>query len=268
MGRKLTTVALSLSSVGVLIFPVVALAAYGLTQSAAPANTKYFSVAAGAPMAFTDNFTLETWVKLPSLPAAGTAYTAISKTTATPSNSSFYFYVVYDVSGTNYVLYMQTYNGSTGHSTQVAWTPTTNTWYHVAVTYASGSVKYYVDGVQQGTTQTDANTSINAVSGINTELGRDGTFNDYMAGSMSLVRIWSQVQSAATIAANKCTVFGSAQTGMVAEWSLNNVLTDASGNGLTLTNNGTVPFSADVPSVCATVPTPSFFGIFTLFGNW
>ena len=52
-------------------------------------------------------------------------------------------------------------NGSSAGWAAVNWTPSLNTWYHVAVTFNAGSVTFYVNGVQQGTTQTAAVSSLN-----------------------------------------------------------------------------------------------------------
>ena len=52
-------------------------------------------------------------------------------------------------------------NGSSAGWTGVNWTPSLNTWYHVAVTFNAGSVAFYVNGVQQGTTQTAVVSSLN-----------------------------------------------------------------------------------------------------------
>ena len=45
-------------------------------------------------------------------------------------------------------------------SVNVSWTPSTGTWYHVAVTKSGTSVKFYVNGSQQGSTQTCTGTDI------------------------------------------------------------------------------------------------------------
>lgn len=42
-----------------------------------------------------------------------------------------------------------------GTTTDNSWSPSTNTWYHVAVTRASGSLRVFINGTQIGSTQTN-----------------------------------------------------------------------------------------------------------------
>ena len=65
-----------------------------------------------------------------------------------------------------------------------------------------------------------------------------------------MVRFWSDVRTVTEIANNMCVVFGTAEAGMIGEWSLNDVLTDTSGNGFTLTNYNTATFTTALPGIC------------------
>lgn len=168
------------------------------------------------------------------------------------------------------VLHLYISDGSTTSDSTVSWTPSTGTWYHVAATHdTSGNVKFYINGVQQGTTQTGARTAIAGadtnsffIGGYSTTGGTTVTNTTITNGNISLVRFWSSVRTVTEINDNKCNVFGGAQTNMIGEWSLDNVLTDASGNGFTLTNNGSATFTSSVPSTCsASTINSNFFAL-------
>ena len=76
------------------------------------------------------------------------------------SNKSFYWLHNHT---TNQLRFNTVANGTSGDTNvNVSWTPSSATWYHVGIAYdaSAGSVKFYVDGSQQGTTQTGLNTSM------------------------------------------------------------------------------------------------------------
>ncbi len=136
-----------------------------------------------------------------------------------------------------------------------AFTPTEDTWYHLAVTFndAGNEVKFYVNGVQQGTT--DGNSGALATD---TDTLYIGAYNagQFFDGEISNVKLWNTVRTEAEIATDMCATLG-ATTGLLGEWSLDNVLTDNSGSGYTLTNNNSASFAAVVPDCAAGfTPTP------------
>ncbi len=51
-------------------------------------------------------------------------------------------------------------DGSTSTTKGVTWNPVASTWYHLAVERATTSLKFFVDGTQQGTSQTISDTTI------------------------------------------------------------------------------------------------------------
>lgn len=226
------------------------------------ASTQYLSAANASVLNPATTITIEAWVKFASTNNA--SYAVASKGNVGGISGPMIFYINPSTGTMN--LYVS--NGATTTTSTVSWTPTVSTWYHVAaVNDGVADVLFYVNGVQQGATQTGANIFnttdtapffIGAYS-TNGTTGNAANFD----GQVSLVRYWSIAESASTILANMCTVFGSAQTSMIGEWSLDNVLTDASGNSLTLTNGNTVTFTTDTPATCA-VATKTSFSLSTL----
>ena len=65
------------------------------------------------------------------------------------------------------------------------WTPTVNTWYHIAVCRSGDNFYFFVDGTQQGTTQTNSTTFQASSTAITIGAANDGTsafdgyFDDY-----------------------------------------------------------------------------------------
>lgn len=226
--------------------------AYGLTQSPllVRATPSFFRAADSASLSATGDRTIETWVNFVS--TNNTMYLFDSRENTTGFNG-YGFYL----GGAGTQLHLQTViAGGVGNDVNVAWTPSTGTWYHVAVTYAvtGFNVKFYVNGVQQGATQTGSaytdNTSNKILGG---DSGGNGTGANLDA-RLSLMRNWNEERSAANILANMCNVLG-ATTNLNAEWTLDNSTSDNSGNTNTLTNVNTVAFAANLPGTCTTVAT-------------
>ena len=220
----------------------------GSTQYAAISN------ASQTGLSFTDIMTLEGWFKFES----NTGTYLISKRAPTSNQRS------YSLSTAITTINLDTFfNGlNTGCSVSVAWTPSLATWYHIAVTKNGTSVKFYVNGVQQGTTQTGTNGTIStgtAAFEIATSSTDPGGEYD---GRMVLVRAWNTERTQTEINNNKCLILG-ATGGLVGEWGFSGAYTDNSGNGNTLTGVNTPTFGSDVPNLCSGVAeSPNFFMFF------
>jgi hypothetical protein len=147
-------------------------------------------------------------------------------------------------------LYLDTSpNGSTISQSSVAWTYATGTWYHIAVTKNGTSVKFYVNGAQQGTTQTHASSGIfNSTAPF--EVGGFNSDNKCTDGKIDDVRVWSRELSGSEIA-SLYTYPDSFSNGasLQGSWKLDSGYTDSSGNGNTLTGQGSPVFSNDVPYI-------------------
>ena len=131
----------------------------------------------------------------------------------------------------------------------VLWTALTVTEYHVAFAYtaAAGECKFYVDGVQQGDTQTGLPTSI--FNNSNAFLiGAQGAGSQNFDGLLDEAVLTSDVMTSTEIGFLQAGWLATDKVdNIVGYWKFNNDLTDASGNSLTLTNNGDATFSTTVP---------------------
>lgn len=192
--------------------------------------------------------TIESWVRMESLPSNGTYMLLVAKHGTTGSFG--YFWGIYNNGGTYELRGGWSANGTNfdSHSYSLG-TFNTATWYHVAigVTISSHTAEFYKDGVSLGTDATGTLTSINNNNqtfyvGVLDQGGGSGYFD----GLRDETRVWNVTRSTADILANmRKDVTG--QTGLQAYWKFENDYTDASGNGNTLTGNNSPTFSATVP---------------------
>lgn len=136
-----------------------------------------------------------------------------------------------------------------------------NTWYHVAITRASSSLKLFLNGTQQGSTATD-NTNYNQSYlwvGVNAGAGASfypGYITNlravkgvavYTANFTTPTTNLGATQSANENGNPSAAITGT-QTGMLLNATTNaTLLTDSSSYAMTITNNGTATWSSTAP---------------------
>lgn len=236
--------------------------AYGLTQSydQEAGSSQYSTAADSASLSVTGNLTLEGWLKLETAPTSGNTQTIYDKDTNTGSQRG-YWLRYQNVAGT-YKFELGISSAGSGRSVAtINYTLTEGTWTHVAAVYtaATGGYELFINGSSVGTAS-GLDTSIfnnTAVFVLGAVLD-SGSYSQHFDGRFSLVRVWAEARSGANILANICNVLG-AGGNLKAEWTLDNVYTDNSGNSNTLTGVNTPTFAADLPSTCATVAVNSNF---------
>ncbi|MCW8915053.1 MAG: LamG domain-containing protein [Magnetovibrio sp.] len=94
-----------------------------------------------------EDFTIETWVRFNSI---GTYNMFANKWTSSGNQRGWYFQ--YESAGQ--LRFGWTTDGLTGQSSTFSWNPTTDTWYHVAVSRKDDDLRCFVDGIQVGSTST------------------------------------------------------------------------------------------------------------------
>jgi len=119
------------------------------------------------------DISVSTWVKFESLPTSGNMFIIFNKENESGQDFSTYMGSLYNDTGT-LKLFFRTTNGSVSSNIDdtVDWTPSTGTWYHLVFTRKSsgGTIKFYVNGAQQGASQE----------------GYDGTLSDSLSYSFFL----------------------------------------------------------------------------------
>jgi len=140
----------------------------------------------------TDDFTLECCVRFNSF--SSTQYRLVGEGRGVrgsgPRESGWS--LLYDRTAGNLVL--DHYDGGSQQSLSVSWTPSpsTATWYHVAVTRSGDDVQFWVDGTQVGTTQDATGIVYNRAESFGIYMGRfefGATSVSYLDGWVDELRI-------------------------------------------------------------------------------
>ena len=248
--------------------------AYGLTKSMrlTAASSQYAGAADSASLSVTGNLTIEFWIKMKETLGSGAARCLVVKSTLGATQRSYE--VLYQNVGGTPRLYFYIFTGGTPtnyYENYINKTLTADTWYHVAMicttaNAAATKVEWVFDGTSAGNgTGTNTGTGCTAIFD-STKACRIGqadptTPGYYPDAQFSLVRIWAEARTATQINTNKCSLLG-ATTNLSAEWTLDDVYTDNSGNSNTLTGSGTPTFVTDTPSTCGvTTNTTNFFNL-------
>lgn len=259
MKKILFSIVAVLAILGTML-PYVGLAAYGLTKSLDFENTssQYATVADSTSLSVSGDFTAEAWVNLES--EASDRWIVGKCDGSTTCN----WFMSLGVFSANPVLRGTIYtnaNRTAGYISTCSTALSFDTWTHVAMVWQPSTViKLYINGVEcssyvsqqtvggGGATISDSN--------VQTKVGGEQNFfGYYFDGELSLIRIWKEARTATQLADNDCEVLGST-TNLSAEWTLDNVYTDNSGNANTLTQTNNPTFVTNTPSVCATVAAP------------
>jgi len=237
--------------------------AYGLVNSLdlERGSSQYASIADASQTGLdvTGALTVEGWIKVESTPGAGVYYTIACKggISVAISDTTLQYDLFYRNDG-DIALQFFVRGSGVNAVANYTFTFTTGTWYHVAGTYEpSTAVRLVVNGSEVGTPDTSSVPAslVNTARPFGVGADQASSAANYFDGRVSLVRVWDVLRSPATISANMCNVYGTATANMQGEWSFDNVYTDASGNGNTLTASGAPGFGADVPSTCSTPST-------------
>jgi hypothetical protein len=238
-----------------LLITNLASAANTYSAHLAKASAQYYTItdAAQTGLDIAGDFTFELWVKFDSLPGDPDKDYGFIRKYYTSGNRSYYF----SLREHNYTYALFGVLSSDGAGTlsvpTVSWTPTTATWYHLAMVYdhTAATVKYYVNDTQQGATQTGQVTSIyNSTQAFYIgygDIASGAQYNDYFDGSIDDVRIWTVAKTQAQLAASASTELVGNESGLVAYWKFNNAATDSTSNSNNLTAVNTPTYTTDVP---------------------
>lgn len=136
------------------------------------------------------DFTISSWIKLSTTGTEKPIYSGRDVGTGSPI-------VNFQISSGNTLVIALRNNSGSGLATAVSsGTFTTGTWYHVVVTYSSGTMQLYINGSADGSGSYSGGTWSN----INdTRFGRDNWNNTYMNGAIDETGIWTRALSSGEV---------------------------------------------------------------------
>jgi RHS repeat-associated protein len=202
-------------------------------------SSQYATASDSASLSPTGDLTLEMWIN-PQSDMSGLNRHLINKSTVSAVS-----YILYHSAGNGLNLEIDPAVGS-GVDQGVSWTFPTNTWNHLMATYkaSTGEVKFYINCVQQGATQTGYPNNIQDTTGT-LKIGTDNsgtTFN----GMVDDIRIWNKVKSV-TECSNDYLKEIAASTTLKGYWKMDGNYFDSSNNGNSLTAFNNPTFNVNVP---------------------
>lgn len=193
----------------------------------------------------TGDLTIEAWVKPESLPTSGNTVAFAGKYDFDNNQRSYYLGYA-NVAGTGKLRFVTSNACTSFVEGDLAYTLTTGTWYHIAASKSGSTVTFYVNGTLVGTASVDAGQcNSNAKFAVGALIANSAALN--FDGLIDDVRLWSVARSGVQISANMSTALTGAESGLAAYYKLDNLYTDATANGNTLTASGSPAFSSDVP---------------------
>lgn len=189
---------------------------------------------ASSSISFADDFTIESWIKLESLPSANGQNYSILTQWDNGSRGFVFTYTYYNVSGGFRAIRMEMQNSANTASIEkiVPYDFALDTWYHVAVSYdkSGGDAVVYINGYEVGVmTGLPAgmnNSSADIVVGHDANYGSQSSFDGLIDG----VRVWSSIRSETEIRANMFTEIV-ADVNLQASWQFEGDYQDSTSHG-------------------------------------
>jgi len=192
------------------------------------------------------DFTFEAWVKIETAPS-GSTYPLITKDDQS-SNRSYQFGYRDRSSNLEFYTYIEDAGNNWDGSNYVNVDLGEGTWKHVAVTYDASAkeVKFYLNGSQQGSTQTSLNNSVyNGTAPF--RIGTLVASTHFFDGLIDEIRVWNTVRTSTEISNNYQNELNGDETGLQGYWKLNNGYTDETTNENDITENNSPVFDESVP---------------------
>ena len=190
----------------------------GLSYSQGGSNALDFDgtddyVTMGNNLNLTSTITIETWVKTDGL---GARQTIIDKGYSSSGEPYYQYHVEVRAGGE---VYFALSLGGSRQSTETSASLTAGQWHHVACVYNGSTIKVYIDGVQESSTNATGSISTYSTSfyiGAHSGPTSIGSFD----GPIDEVRIWNDARTAAEIKEYMHKEVASDASGLVAYYKL------------------------------------------------
>ena len=202
---------------------------------------------------FTGDFTFETWIKFNSLFATSNYAGITGKFYGENRSWQILMYKSGSISKLRVIHF-----GQSEQSKLFTWSPSLDTWYHLAVVFditGDQDIECFVNGVSLGGAQATTN-SVTTDSSASVLFGNYATdfSSDYlMDGFLDETIYWNTARTQAQIQAEYNSgngkIYVGDEAGMVGYWRYEDDLLDETSNNNDLTNNNSGTFSTDIPFV-------------------
>lgn len=203
--------------------------------------------APSAALQLTGDLSIESWVKFESLPTdALGGQQIVSMRYATNSRATYQFYINNPSDAGIKLNFFHRNSSDATDNPNVAWTPTIGVWYHLAMTISGTTLKFYVNGVQQGANQTLSNTRTHDANSdffVGTLVGA----SQYLDGMITGLRIWSDTRTDAEILGGMYDTYTGTSNNLVGSWYGNDNDSADNSNSNDLTTSGSPSIVTDTP---------------------
>lgn len=193
------------------------------------------------------DMTIEAWIKI----EAGTDDSNFEICGRYDSGANEIGYTFgYENVGVSNLVFAFSVNGATLYTRTQVVTHNEYLWHHVAVTrdVTLDEIKFFVDGIQVGSTQTSYGQTLTHASIADFRIGvKDSAPWHYMDGKIDEVRVWDDVRSPAEILANYNIHIDGSLANLKGYWRLNTDYVDETSNDNDLTPQNGPTFSSDTP---------------------
>lgn len=201
-------------------------------------STQYGSKSSPSGITFTDDFTVEMWIKVDS-------YNSVQqKIMGRGSGSDSWFVPI-----TNGLVGLWAYDSVWDGITTISPIPL-GRWVHFAawINFSAQTGGIYIDGLSVGVTN-DIHGDVSSVPQVgNLEIGRYARqTGQYFDGELADVRLWSDIRTPTEIQDNMYQQLVGNEANLVGYWKLNGDWNDSSSNANHLTPNGSPTFVTDNP---------------------
>lgn len=147
----------------------------------------YLTIAQNADWEFgTGDFTIDFWVRFNALCDSDPDIEVFLNSYDDGNNN--WYCGLYKTGGVNYLAFVHVYAGSVNIDMTKIWEPSINTWYHIAITRASGTMRFFLNGSQMGTADSYPQYIYNFADGLTVARWQGSTSYDFN-GWLDTIRI-------------------------------------------------------------------------------
>lgn len=176
-------------------------------------TSTYVSVPTSASLNPTAQVTIEAWIKPTT---SNNPENGIAGTWTDPNS---YSYLLWTLS--NKASFYLAHPGGSYSSTIGTTTLQAGQWYHLTGTFDGTNIRLYVNGILEATTLSPGTVATNTQPFLIGRQDAGGFVPTFFNGTIGDVRLWNVALSQAAIQANQGKVLAGNETGLVADWLLN-----------------------------------------------